>query len=98
MRALVAGKVLEITDREVGSIENNTRRWVKQIAIQTGKAQIDLVRLDPEKFKGPRPEEGQTVVLACWFSAWAGRSGAGLTVTAQEHADAALLDATLAAA
>lgn len=89
MRALVTGFVLDVKPIEIGPLDN--RRPARELSIQTDKAQIDRVRLDPAKFLGDVPREGEHVVLSCWFSAWTGRNGAGLSVTAQEHADVSTL-------
>lgn len=95
MRAIVTGFVLDIQDRTFGS--GNDARTVKNLRVQTGKAQIDTVRLDPSRFRGDLPREGEHVALAVWFSAYVGRNGAQVSCTAQEHVDLASLDAVPAA-
>lgn len=85
MNVIVAGAVLEVRDRETGQDQN--RRWVKEYAIQTGKADISRIRLDPSRYQGVPPVEGDVVALNCWVSTWTGRNGAGMTVSAQSPAD-----------
>ena len=83
----VAGTVLEVT-REM---RGNPGQMFEQITarILTGKSEVEQVRLGRDFQSGPHgpakfdvPTEGNDVVLAVQASAYTGRNGAGLQLTA----------------
>lgn len=89
----VAGTVLEVA-REM---RGNPGAMFEQItvAVLTGKSDVERVRLGRDFEAGPHgpakypvPGEGTEVVLAVQASAYSGRNGAGLQLTAiADHTD-----------
>ena len=68
-----------------------------EVAVLTGKASIERVRLGRD-FKGAPPVEGQQVTLGVVVKAYAGRNGAGYQLTAVERIDSTAARPSLAAA
>lgn len=77
----ITGKVLEVST-EIVSPANSQSFESVTIALLTGKAAVERVRVGRDFQASDMPREGEDVTLNVVVSAYAGRNGAGYRLTA----------------
>jgi hypothetical protein len=84
----ISGRVLDV-ERITGGEGDQSYAYYR-VAVLAGKADIARVKLDPKRYDGPVPSEGDDVALRVAVSAFTNRQGgASLSIVATEPALAA---------